>query len=264
MKYRMYIDEVGNHDLESCHLANNRYLNLTAVIMNVNYVREVVHPVINSIKERYFGNHHDPDDPVVLHRKEILNHYPPFECLKDPEVRNNFNADFLRLVTDLDYVVISVFVDKQTHFQIYGQWANDPYHYCLEVLMERFILWLRGVGGTACGDIMAESRGGKEDLRLKNTYGRLYRNGTANIHHNNLATSLTSGKLKIKPKSANVAGLQFADLLAHPLYKYMIAEHERTVHMDNFGTKICDILKEKKIRKSPSGDMKGWGLKWLP
>jgi hypothetical protein len=260
----MYIDEVGNHDLTSCHDDRYRYLNLTGVIMGVDYVRETVQPEINALKERFFGDHHDPDDPVILHRKELVNAKTPFASLCDPAVKGAFDAEFLRLVTELEYVVISVLIDKKKHLEFYSEWANDPYHYAMEVLMERFVLWLAGKGPAARGDIIAESRGGKEDMRLKEVFRRLYDRGSDNISHATFAERLTSGKLKVKPKTANTVGLQFADLLAHPLYKSMIAEYEGINPPANYGRAIYDILAARKIRRSPGGKVAGWGLKWLP
>ena len=83
MKYRMYVDEVGNSDLESSENPNHRFLSLTGVILELRYVEDVVHPELESLKREYFRSH--PDDPVDFHRKEMLNARPPFEALRDPE-----------------------------------------------------------------------------------------------------------------------------------------------------------------------------------
>lgn len=63
---------------------------------------------------------------------------------------------------------------------------------------------------------MAESRGGKEDMRLKKSFERLWKEGTPYVPPEQFQRSLTSRQLKVKPKTANVSGLQLADLLAHP------------------------------------------------
>ena len=71
MNYRIYIDEVGNPDLESSDDPNHRFLSLTGVILELGYVREVLHPQMESLKVEYFRSH--PDEPVIFHRKEMLN-----------------------------------------------------------------------------------------------------------------------------------------------------------------------------------------------
>ena len=177
MKYRMYIDEVGNSDLGASDNPNHRYLSLTGVIFDLIYVQEVVFPEVENLKKRYFNSH--PDEPVILHRKEIVNKRPPFDNLLDPTVEEAFNADILSLLANLEYTVISVLIDKLEHKNRYQTWRYDPYHYCLKILIERYILWLQKQ--VSVGDVLAESRGGKEDRRLKDSFERVYNNGTEYI-----------------------------------------------------------------------------------
>ena len=68
-KFRIYIDEVGNPDLKSSDLFENRFLSLTGVIFDLEYVNKVLHPQIEELKVRYFDSH--PDDPIIFHRKEL-------------------------------------------------------------------------------------------------------------------------------------------------------------------------------------------------
>lgn len=174
MKYRLYVDEVGNSDLGASKNPNHRYLSLTGVIFDLEYVESTVFPAVEALKRKYFDSH--PDEPVILHRRELANRKPPFEALRDPAVEKSFNADLLRLLSDLDYTVVTAVIDKLEHQQRYQGWRFDPYHYCLTVIVERYALWLRAHG--AEGDVMAESRGGSEDRRLKEVFGQTYRDGT--------------------------------------------------------------------------------------
>ena len=79
MKYRLYVDEVGNSDLGASHNPNHRYLSLTGVMCELDYVARVLQPELEQLKKQYFGSH--PDEPVVLHRKELVNRQPPFQAL---------------------------------------------------------------------------------------------------------------------------------------------------------------------------------------
>ncbi len=69
MKYRLYIDEVGNPDLESSENPNHRFLSLTGVILDLSHVQNLVYPQMEALKAKYFLSH--PDDPVIFHRKEM-------------------------------------------------------------------------------------------------------------------------------------------------------------------------------------------------
>jgi len=113
MKYRLYIEEVGSSDLNASADPNHRYLSLTGVIFELDYVRSVLFPAIEEFKARYFASH--PDDPVIMHRKELVNKKPPFAELNDPVIERQFNHDLLTLLTDLDYTVITVVIDKLEH-----------------------------------------------------------------------------------------------------------------------------------------------------
>ena len=55
---------------------------------------------------------------------------------------------------------------------------------------------------------MAESRGGKEDRRLKDSFERVYTSGSDFIAPEIFVVHLTSKQLKVKSKSNNIAGLQ--------------------------------------------------------
>jgi len=139
MKYRIYIDEVGNPDLESSENPNHRFLSLTGIIMELDYAGKVVHPQLEALKAKYFRHH--PDDPIILHRKELINARPPFENLRDPGIRAQFDRDLLMHLQSWDYTVVSVCIDKKNHKDKYLVWRYDPYHYCLVILLERFMFF---------------------------------------------------------------------------------------------------------------------------
>lgn len=258
-KYRIYIDEVGNNDLASSDDPNHRYLSLTGIIFELGYVKDIVTPTLDKLKEKYFAPH--PDEPIILHRKELVNKKFPFNCLKDPQIEERFNSDFLKMINELDYKIISVLIDKKEHMTKYCTWKHDPYHYCMEILLERFFFFLENKNST--GDVMFESRGGKEDMRLKKSFSRIYENGTQYIESERLQKRLTSRELKVKPKMLNIACLQLADLIAHPSRRFIF----RFYGIDEgksyaFGDKIIEII-ESKYYKGKSG-LEGYGIKLLP
>lgn len=256
MKFRIYIDEVGNADLKSSNDPNHRFFSLTGVIIDLDHIRESVHPQMTALKEKYFGSH--PDDPVVLHRKEMVNARPPFQALRDDESRQQFDQELLNLLAEWEYTVISVCLDKKKHRETYTVWRYDPYHYCLAVLLERFVYFLNRRGQR--GDALAESRGGKEDRRLKAAYERLWAQGTDYVPPDQFEQALTSKQLKMKTKANNIAGLQLADLLAHPSRNEILQEQgllERAIAP--FAVRVVDVLQ----RKYDQRDGKPFGKKFL-
>ena len=241
-KYRMYVDEVGNPDLKSSDNPNHRFLSLTGVIINLEYVRTELHSQMETLKKDFFGSH--PDEPVIFHRKEILNAKPPFTKLRNKYFRAIFDKTLLDFLGKWQYSVISVCIDKKKHKEIYEIWRYDPYHYCLSILVERFVLFLKR--NNLCGDVMAESRGGKDDKRLKKSFNNLWENGTEYIKPELFQKVLTSKQLKVKAKIANISGLQLADLIAHPSRLEILKENKLIdKEFPEFGKKVIQILQNK-------------------
>jgi len=260
MKYRIYIDEVGNPDMRSSDNKEHRFLCLTGVIIELGYLKKVMHPELEKLKSDFFNSH--PDDPIILHRKELLKKKPPFSILQDPIVENKFNKILLEKLNEWEYYVISVIIDKKEHDERYSTWKYDPYHYCQEILLERFRLFLDI--NNSKGDVMVESRGGKEDMRLKRSFRRLLDQGTHHLSAEDLQKHFTSKELKVKQKTANITGLQIADLIAHParrwFYKNVFKMDE---HKVTFGDKIIKVLESRKFFRY-DGIIYGYGAKKLP
>ncbi len=260
MKYRLYIDEVGNSDLQASLDPNHRYLSLTGIILELDYVAKIVFPALEKLKQNYFNSH--PDEPIIFHRKELVNKRYPFNKLQDTMIEQRFNAELLTLLQNWDYGVITIVMDKLEHQQRYQTWRYDPYHYCLAILVERYVLWLKD--NQNLGDVMAESRGGKEDMRLKNSFTCVFTDGTNYIKPEIFTQYLTSKELKVKPKANNIAGLQLADLIAHPSFRATLARRENQPLATNFGGEIAKILEKDKYYRSKHGLIDEWGRKWLP
>lgn len=259
--YRIYIDEVGNHDLTHADNVNHRYLSLTGVFIESSHSLSVIAPEMDAIKREFFQR--DPDEPVIFHRKDMVNKRPPFECLRNPSRETEFNTALLSAMSRWDYRVITVLIDKKAHRDQYAVWRFHPYHYCLTAMLERFVLFLHY--SNQKGDVMVEARGSEEDGKLKQSYERLYEQGTDNISKEIWQNCLTSSKLKVKPKSANIAGLQLADLLAHPAQRQMLFVRGLVAQGSGvFGQQVCKILDGVKYHRSKNGKIDGYGQKLLP
>lgn len=258
--YRLYIDETGNADLAASNDPNHRYLSLTGIVMDIDHVRQFATPGLNTIKHEILG--HDPDSTPVMHRKDILQKNYPWHLLRDPPTETRFNGLLLEYLTNTEYVVITAVIDKQEHLNRYSVWRHDPYHYCLEVLIERYALWLHY--RHKIGDVMGEVRGGNFDRRLENCFSRFYARGTTYVRADVIQTHLTSKNLKMKRKQENVTGLQIADLLAHPSALHIRSQSVGDVMPSGFGAQIVHLLIDQKYNRSRTGKIDGYGTKWLP
>jgi hypothetical protein len=253
---------VGNSDLGSSDDINHRYLSLTGVIVRLDYLAAHLEPRLEVLKATHFGPRPLGAPPIVLHRKELVNRRPPFENLRDADRETAFNADVLALLRESAYRVITVVIDKLEHRERYQVWRFDPYHYCLTALVERYVLFLRA--NAAKGDVLAEARGKREDMRLKDSFQRVYVGGSDFVPPGIVSAYLTSGELKLERKAKNVAGLQIADMLAHPSFRATLARRQHQELPPNFGGEIAAILEANKYRRAPGGQIDGWGESGCP
>lgn len=180
----------------------------------------------------------------------------------DPDNERRFNDDILEFLTNQEYLLISVVIDKKNHVERYKGAAYHPYHFCLAALLERYCGFLNRFN--ARGDVMAESRGGTEDKQLKIAYRRLHESGTFFHDAGFFQRALTTKQLKLKPKSANIAGLQVADLLAYPCRQEILVDARRIQDPgDVFGKEICRCVKAKYNRRFSDGRVRGYGQVFL-
>lgn len=260
-EYRMFVDEVGHADLGACQDPNGRYLSLTGVIFKLDYYTRKVVPWVDRLKTKHFAALPN-GRPLILHRKELVNKNWPFECLRDPDREREFNNDLLTVLRDLEYTVLTASIDKLEHVNRYVVWRHHPYHYCQEIVLERYAMWLSRRG--AKGDVFAESRGRRDDFQLKKAFRFIYNRGTNFVSSEDFQRALVSEDLKLYRKQENIHGLQLADLIAHPSFKWMLSQRERQNPPTTFGGQIARILEEQKYDRSPQGLIDRWGCKWLP
>ncbi len=92
----------------------------------------------------------------------------------------------------------------------YGEAAAHLYPLGVGHLLQRYTGYLNRINRV--GDVMAEARGDVEDRLLKEFYTRVYERGVWGVTNANFFQSaLTSRELKLKPKAANITGLQLVD-----------------------------------------------------
>ena len=107
---------------------------------------------------------------------------------------------------------------------------------------------------------MAESRAREEDLQLSQAYERVYESGTLMFGHQHHQKALTSRKLKIRPKVANIAGLQLSDVLAHPVKQACLIEKGLVADGGKvFGKKVHKAARTKYNINQLCGKVSGYG-----
>jgi hypothetical protein len=79
-----------------------------------------------------------------------------------------------------------------------------------------------------------------------------------------MRAQIPSSNLKFRYKRDNVAGLQLADLLAHPSHMTIRERMGHEVHLGGFCQQVQTLLRAEKYDRSNGGSVVGYGMKWLP
>lgn len=261
-RFRLYIDESGDHTYSDLYDISRRYLGLCGCVLELSYVNETFIPDMEALKREHFSTH-DPDEPVILHRNDITNRKGPFRVLRDDGKRERFDNALIDFFSQQQYKVITVVIDKKAHLESHGHLAWHPYHYCLLALLERYCGLLNHLGDR--GDIMAESRGGSEDHHLKSAYRSIYHSGSRWRGPDFFQRAVTSKEIKLKKKKSNVAGLQIADLLAHPSKQEILKDTLILTDSDlgDYCRRIIPAIQTKYNRQLYTGRIEGYGKIFL-
>jgi hypothetical protein len=258
-KYRLYIDESGTHKYSNSTDIKERYLCLLGVIISSEHNQNFISPKWEELRNIFTQ---DADFPPVFHYVDVVSGNNGFGKLSEQNTRETFNQKYLELLKDGEYTICCVVLDKKTHIETYNTSAMHPYHYCLNVLLERYVRFLSSKN--ASGDVLAEARGKKEDNLLRSEFERFYEHGTSFLEADIVKKRLTSHKLKLKTKEAKIAGLEIADMLATPM-KYLTLKKYKKIDAlsDNFTKTVLDTVFSK-VRKSPfTGSTQGYGIKLI-
>jgi hypothetical protein len=104
--YIVYVDESGDHSLQSVDQQFPVFVLNFCVFPVVDYVHSVV-PRIQMLKFAHFGH-----DMVVLHEREIRKAKPPFEILLREDVRVRFHAEMNDIIATSRFSVVACVIDK--------------------------------------------------------------------------------------------------------------------------------------------------------
>lgn len=256
----MYIDEVGTDDLLHLEQDNHRYLSLTGTIIRQDHVGAVLNPALLRLKQDVFL--FDVDEQIHLHRSDIARRRGVFGQLRDDARRAMFDEGIRQIMSDTEYSVITAFVDKlamtrQQHWQ-----QRHPYHYLIEILVEKYVQFLERQDDI--GDIMPEARRGKKDKALQAEFTRVKENGTRFVSVERVHSRIRAANLKFRTKKDNVSGLQLCDLLAHPSHIHIRDSMEHPVNVGPFAEGVIGILRDQKYDRSNRGRIEGYGIKTCP
>ena len=241
-EYIIYVDESGDHSMVDINAQYPRFVLAFCIFPVREYVTRVV-PAVERLKFDFYGH-----DMVVLHEREIRKAAPPFDILREHATRAAFMSRLDDLVARPRFGIVATVIRKHEFKERVGTDVS-PYNVALEYGLERVFLQLQQrnqVGRTTF--VIFESRGKDEDQALELEFRRIMDRTVMRGMPQTLEFLCVS-------KQTNSSGLQVADLVARP-----IGIHDLRPNQTNHAWEIL----ERKIVRSPSGEIHGFGLKVYP
>jgi hypothetical protein len=240
----MFLDESGNHDLNRINPVYPVFA-LGGVIVDRAHLRNTIEPEMRDFKLRYFGR-----DDVILHTVEMASGRGTYGFLANPAKRSAFYAEINDLLRQWDYKVVVCVFELNRFVTQYSQ-PEDPYHYGLEILIERFCKELGS--DEDAGIINAECRNPGLDRALLQAWETLRTGGAGTGHAKSEEIHRKIIDFCLKDKKPNLAGMQLADLVVTPPGRHVAGRAPNP-------NQIQWTVVESKLRRSPSGSYKGYGL----
>ncbi|MHC4693199.1 MAG: DUF3800 domain-containing protein [Planctomycetota bacterium] len=240
--YIVYVDESGDHGLVSIDSEYPVFVLVFCIFQKQEYTERIISDLAK-FKMRFWGH-----SEVVLHEHDIRKPKDEFKILFNKSVRNAFIKELHALMNSTHFTIIASVIDKKKLMSQYYRPVN-PYEISLSFGLERVFRYLDDIGQSESRTpIIVERRGKKEDEGLELTFRRIC--DGANILNKTFPYDLI-----MIDKKANSAGLQIADLTARPI-------GIKTLRPNQPNRAYGVIM--NKFRKSPTGDVRGWGLKIFP
>lgn len=237
--YIIYVDESGDHSLVNVYEGHPVFILAFCVFKKSDYA-EIVAPAVCSLKFDFWGH-----DSIVLHSHKIRKQCDEFAILSHLGATERFLDSLNALVATVPFSIIATIIDKRQLNDRYTS-PQNPYHLGLLFCLERAsrLLEEKGQKGKLT-HILVEARGKKEDTELELEFRRIMDKAKTN--------GMAAFDLQFADKRANSAGLQIADLVAHPIGRHYLNPSQKN--------RSYEIL-EKKFHRYPSHG--GKGLKIFP
>lgn len=246
-KYIIYVDESGDHSLQSID-DNYPVFVLAFCVFHKRHYSEQVVSALEKFKFNYFGH-----DQIILHEHEIRKQKGAFSILCSREQEAQFIDELTGIIEYSNFILISCVIDKRS-LRKQADMQSNPYHialgFCLETLYEFLQEKEQHEKKTF---VVVECRGKKEDTDLELEFRRI-------CHGNNRLNQSLPFEVLFSDKKAMSSGLQLADLVARPIGLSVLRPEQKN--------QAFEVLKRKFYcdggRAEVGKNYEGLGLKIYP
>ncbi len=197
--YVVYVDESGDHSLESINPRYPLFVLAFCIFEKYHYVQKVI-PALSELKFNIFGH-----ELIILHEHEIRKKTGAFSKLNF-ELREHLILSLSNLMTEIEMSVIPIVIDKRK-LNLSGPDPTHIYHLAMQIGLEKLYHFLHERNQQMrLTHIVFEARGRCEDQALELEFLRIC-----------TRKQKLPFEIVIADKKTNSVGLQIADLVARPI-----------------------------------------------
>jgi hypothetical protein len=236
--YMAFLDECGDHSLTRIDKDFPVFV-LSLVLLKRSDYNGIILPAVNSLKLRYWDH-----EGVNLHSRDIRKADGPFCLLQNPARRTQFLTEISDLMATMPYELFIVGIHKERLCNRYVK-AVNPYDLALTFIMERVLHCIERRQQRVL-PLIAEARGENEDNQFKATFYDLTTRGTGYVSPSRIQQCRFP--LQFQDKRKNIAGIQLADLCAHPSARHILKPDQPNQAFDVISTHIY----------RGGGNVRGW------
>ncbi len=212
-RYIAFFDECGDHSLTKIDKDFPLFLLCTVIVKRDIYADQII-PAIAKFKLKYFAH-----EGINLHSREIRKAEGPFKILQNSELRQNFLTELSQLMATIPFTLFITAIQKNEYAKRYGKEARNPYDVALEYSFERILSFLETQNEHQL-PVIAEARGQQEDDALLASFQKLMTHGT--YYNSAQRFRKLICPISFRRKHDNIAGIQLADLCAHPTARHLL------------------------------------------
>jgi len=203
-KYIVYVDESGDHNLQSIDEKYPLFV-LAFCVFHKRHYSETIVPALEKFKFNYFGH-----DQVVLHENEIRKEKGAFNIFRGRDEKEHFYEQLTEIIEASNFILISCTIDKR-NLKKQSDMDLNAYHVALGYCMETLYEFLKEKGQhEKKTHVVVECRGDKEDDELELEFRRV-------CDGNNRLLLPFPYEVVFSDKKVMSSGLQLADLVARPI-----------------------------------------------
>jgi hypothetical protein len=230
-RYIAFFDECGDHSLEKIDPDFPLFVLSTVVIERRAYIEQVI-PALSRLKLQFWSH-----EGVNLHSRDIRKALGDFAFMQVPALRQQLLAALSTIIRDVPFTLFISAVQKDSHKRRHGPAAGNPYDLALARTLESLVPFLEAEGETLL-PITAEARGRLEDLQLGAAFYRMMQEGTAALPPARFQP--LDCPITFRRKTDNIAGLQIADLCAHPAARRLLNPSQPNQAFDAVSSHLYD------------------------